>query len=381
MSSRLVKEESLTAIGDAIRDKTGATGLLSFPTGMVNEIGTIEGAPKSLVVYEGYSEKTFQKEEIVKRFLNEYGDRITTKNLISLAYWFEDNTVLEEIPFDLNFIPLTGYNMFIPIGWAFSGCTKLKSIPNFNGENINPVGIGVFYDCWSLEYLPDGFGDNWDWTTIHGLDYTGMIFTPTYSEFFYNCYSLRYVPENFIKNLYTSYGHHLANLFYNCQSIDSILGLYPDTDEYGFLQVFYNNYRINRATFQKTSKGTPYICPYWEKVVLDLTHAGYFETSPITNSTITWITNDTYQISDDSTYKKLKNNINSWTMDINYSRYNKTSAIETIDSLPDVSSSGFTNTIKFTGAAGAKTDGGAINTLTTSQIAVATAKGWTITFA
>jgi hypothetical protein len=43
-----------------------------------------------------------------------------------------------------------------------------------------------------------------------------------------------------------------------------------------------------------------------------------------------------------------------------------------------VSASGGTNTIKFKGASGAKTDGGAINTLTEEEIAVAAAKGWTV---
>ena len=37
-----------------------------------------------------------------------------------------------------------------------------------------------------------------------------------------------------------------------------------------------------------------------------------------------------------------------------------------------------TNTIKFRGEAGALTDGGAINTLTEEEIAVAAAKGWTV---
>jgi hypothetical protein len=63
---------------------------------------------------------------------------------------------------------------------------------------------------------------------------------------------------------------------------------------------------------------------------------------------------------------------------IEYSRYNHDSAVETINSLPDVSA-GSGNTIKFEGAAGSLTDGGAINTLTEEEIAVATAKGWTVT--
>ena len=65
-----------------------------------------------------------------------------------------------------------------------------------------------------------------------------------------------------------------------------------------------------------------------------------------------------------------------------FSRYNHDSAVETINSLPDTSeylaSVGGTNTIKFKGIQGALTDGGAINTLTEQEIAVATEKGWTV---
>ena len=74
-----------------------------------------------------------------------------------------------------------------------------------------------------------------------------------------------------------------------------------------------------------------------------------------------------------------------FTEKIKYSRYNHDSAVRTINSLPDTSaylaSVGGTNTIKFKGASGTKTDGGAISNLTESEIAVATAKGWTVSFA
>lgn len=67
-----------------------------------------------------------------------------------------------------------------------------------------------------------------------------------------------------------------------------------------------------------------------------------------------------------------------------FSRYNHDSAVETLNTLPDTSeyltTAGGTNTIQFYGIQGALTDGGAINTLTEEEIAVATAKGWTVTF-
>ena len=81
-------------------------------------------------------------------------------------------------------------------------------------------------------------------------------------------------------------------------------------------------------------------------------------------------------------YAALKNDPDWFTNKKEYSRYNHDSAVATINSLPDTSAylatAGGTNTIKFTGAAGSATDGGAINTLTAEEIAVATAKGWTI---
>lgn len=42
MSKIFIEEDSLTAIGDAIRNKTGNTNLLSVPIGMVNAINNIE---------------------------------------------------------------------------------------------------------------------------------------------------------------------------------------------------------------------------------------------------------------------------------------------------------------------------------------------------
>ena len=88
------------------------------------------------------------------------------------------------------------------------------------------------------------------------------------------------------------------------------------------------------------------------------------------------------RVYNDTDYQALKNNPDWWTKNYLYSRYNKVSAIETINSLPDTSAylatAGGTNTIKFKGEAGSATDGGAINTLTEAEIAVATAKGWTV---
>ena len=63
-----------------------------------------------------------------------------------------------------------------------------------------------------------------------------------------------------------------------------------------------------------------------------------------------------------------------------YSRYNHDSAVETINSLPNTypAIGQPKNTIKFKGTAGSATNGGAINTLTEEEIAIAVSKNWTV---
>ena len=86
-------------------------------------------------------------------------------------------------------------------------------------------------------------------------------------------------------------------------------------------------------------------------------------------------------ITDDESYQRFKDSENSFACSIEYSRYNHDSAVRTINSLPDLSgNTGAANTIIFKGEAGSRTDGGAINTMTEEEIAVATAKGWVVSF-
>ena len=154
----------------------------------------------------------------------------------------------------------------------------------------------------------------------------------------------------------------------------------------------YNNFnitfgggnRVKNIIFDTNEDGTAKTAR-WMRQTADLTKCGYINTvdkEKILNYN-SGITADK-EVTDDATYAALKNDPDWFTCSAAYSRYNKTSAIATINSLPDTSAyiaaNGGTNTIKFTGEAGSATDGGAINTMTEEEIAVATAKGWTITF-
>jgi hypothetical protein len=133
--------------------------------------------------------------------------------------------------------------------------------------------------------------------------------------------------------------------------------------------------RLSKFTFYtKTASNV-----LWSNQTLDLSKVGYDTAGEIIGSGRGEFTADN-QVIDDATYQALKNNPDWWTADVKYSRYNKTSALETINSLPDTSAFGV-NLIKFNANQGSYTDGGAIGTMTPEEIAVATNKGWAVSFA
>ena len=135
----------------------------------------------------------------------------------------------------------------------------------------------------------------------------------------------------------TNQGNYM-NLFYNCKSLQE-LSNFPlrnsgsTYDVNMFSNTFYQTYALKKLTFSATGSFS------WSNQVIDLSLAGY------SNS-----------VAD--------------------SVYNHNSAVETLNSIPTVS--GSSNYIKFKNGAGSATSGGSISDLTAEEIAVATAKGWTV---
>ena len=172
-------------------------------------------------------------------------------------------------------------------------------------------------------------------------------------------------------------------LFCVCYNLDEVIDLPVNYRDKGitanfFNYTFYTCSRLKNMTFAVQEDGTPYIAK-WGSQVIDLSSViGYALTLNNICDFNSGITADK-EVKDDATYQALKNDPDWFTCNVAYSRYNHDSAVATINSLPDTSAYG-TNTIKFKGASGELTDGGAINTLTEEEIAVATAKGWTVTF-
>ena len=384
MSKYVIDETTLTAIGDAVREKDGSTEgiLVSQLAAKIKNIpqgGGGEDLPDEAFVITGNCHYRFAHNGW-NWFIDMYGNKITTKDIRNATQMFA-NSDIENIPFALNFWQGTDY---IDCTYLFSTNSKLKTVPVMN--NFKPGQFQyIFYSCTALTNVDAILA--WDLGRIQTYNYSNC------SNLFAYCYSLRSVPEEFLKNIgcsvKTSYSQsHLYSLFENCYCLDEIRGLSPVTG-----RITSNTLgttarkcmRLKDLLFMTNEDGTPWVAE-WKAQVLDLSvNTGY---APSKQSFYTLNPTDISEdkeVKDDASYQALKNDPDWFATSIDYSRYNHDSAVNTINSLPDTSaylaSAGGTNTIKFAGAAGALTDGGAINTMTEEEIAVAAAKGWTVSFA
>ena len=309
-------------------------------------------------------------------FLEKYKDRLIFNNITDAVHMFYRSPFIKSLDFDIIFDDsqphIKALNMF-------SNCDNLKNIRKIVNLKGRDMG-GMFGGCCRLRYLPQ-----FENFSFIDYDYAQL------DDFFTHCRSLRSIPEEFLKKLSTSKGNlSFYSLGYEsftrCYSLDEIKGINIRSRNITS-NLFYHTFdyccRVKNIIFAKEDDGSPYTAT-WKSQNIDLTtNVGYSIGDNFIIGYNSGITSDK-QVIDDTTYQALKNDPDWFTLKSEYSRYNHDSAVATINSLPDTSAylatAGGTNTIKFIGNAGSATDGGAINTLTEEEIAVATAKGWTVSF-
>ena len=409
----LIEEATLTGIANAVREKKGTTDLIQV-SNLATEIsniqggGTVEeltitsngtynpptgidgyapvvvnvpqdGAPTAQeLTFSGDCSYLFYHGEF-DWFIRKYGNQITTKSIWDCSNMFDYSSV-KEIPFTLN----GDINYETNCSYMFRNCGSLLEIPEMKNFKIT-ITSSMFQNCSKIREIPLSFALNNDWSEINQSANSGASV-----YMFSGCLSLRTIPPelfNYIINNKQYYYQSLYSGFQNCFSLDEITNLpcyiEAEWNSNGFSNGIKNFYRVNKIEFSLNEDGTPKVSK-WKNQTIDLTqYVGVSaNTWDITNYN-SGITADK-EVKDDATYQALKDDPDWFSCDINYSRYNHDSAVNTINSLPDTSAylatAGGTNTIKFKGQSGASTDGGAINTLTEEEIAVATAKGWTVSF-
>ena len=378
MAKVLVNESSLTGIANAIRGKNGSTTTYK-PSEMAAAITAISGGggpeipDSAFVLSEGMSYWNYSGKW--DSFITAYADKWSTSNIASANGMFQHSGKLEVIPFDFNLKNDSYYNY----NNMFDGSENLKTIGKI--INMYPANISsMFSECKRLRYLPEFINPNFSRINTYLYASAGSMFQ--------NCYSLRTIPEDFLNQIYGVWNSVYSTLFYNgfsnCYTLDEVRGLNPQTGimkSNMFNSTFDQCFRLKNIIFALQDDGTPYSVN-WKNQIITLNKTGYSNLGE--NYLISFNSGITAEkgVRDDATYQALKNDPDWYTCNVEYSRYNHDSAVATINSLPDTSAylaaNGGTNTIEFKGAAGSATDGGAINTLTEEEIAVATAKGWTV---
>ena len=374
MAEVLVQDSSLQDIADAIREKNG-TETTYKPSEMGDAVRGISGGggggipPEALVLtgdcsyrftYDGWN-----------WFLEEYGDQITCQaDSCSKGYMFNNCTLLKEIPFELNF---SGKQGIVDFSNFFTNCQILRTIPKINyTKQVQSSLSSTFQYCEKIKTIDESWG-NLDFSYLNNSTYLG------FSYLFQSCKSLMEIPQGLIEHAYSKTrtgSNTYQNRFYMCYNLNKIhkMGVCISSSSASsnlFTNTFYNNRCLKEMTFNLQEDNTPFAVTTWNNQTIDLTTVGFGENNGTINE-------EYYDVHDDVTYNQYKNEEYWFTAKVEYSRYNHDSAVNTINSLPDVSA-GTGNTIKFKGEAGSKTDGGAINTLTEEEIAVASAKGWTVT--
>lgn len=357
------------------------------PTEMVETLNGVLTLPTDALTITGSCEYRFAQGGW-DWFINRYGDKIITKDITNISRMFFQSKA-HEIPFEIN-LSSKESNSF---SYAFNYSEMEKApvikgnMPVQTGNYSNPLAMNyLFSGCRYLHDIPDDWFD-----TFGGEEFWAARkqYSNQTGNIFQGCGSLRKLPNlDNLCGLFTTASHHLYySAFNECYILDEIRNLPTDTNSTltsnACVSMVNANHRLQALTFQTNEDGTPKIVK-WKSQIIDLSSNGVgyvrdaYNAMRITNYTKYTGIGTEHQVTDDASYQALKDNPNWWTTDIDYARYNHDSAVETLNSLPDASAYG-TNTIKFMGAAGAKTDGGAINTLTAEEIAVATAKGWTVT--
>lgn len=348
------------------------------PMEMAEKINGLEAIPSEALNITGDCDFRFSNDGW-SWFINFYGNKITTSDITSAKNMFYNASMIETMPFEINFKKGANYHNLSNI---FCNASKLKEIPKIN--NVIPYDIDhIFTGCNNIRYLPEDIGEWFDWSY---MEKQTSVYTGSKSYMFQYCFSLRKVPMSLLNRANPNVKYSYSYLYYGfqgCYSLDELVGLpIPYTAAWtsnAFGYSFKECYRLKDMTFAVQEDGTPHSVN-WKSQTIDLSDTGFVSSNK--NRILNYnsgITADK-EVVDDATYQALKDDPDWFTSNAAYSRYNHDSAVNTINSLPIITATG-TNTIKFKGAAGSLTDGGAINTLTEEEIAVAAAKGWTVSLA
>lgn len=387
MAKLFIESTTLTNIADAIRGKDGTSDpitplqmperITNLPTGggedLVPATIKLTGSCSHLFDTRGGYPGTG-----LYWIAKNYGDRIVCENINDANYMFAGMTA-DQAPESWDFIlHLRGAGT----STYSSGCKVEHIFEAYKGTSIPNVSDGAItsftnfmQNASEVTEIPRTWLTSLDWSVAEdqGLGNSNFAFS--------RCLKLREYPREFFNHFTSTYVGNMQT-FYQCFGINEFLD-WPVPKKDGatlaqtgnmFNQTFQECSHAKEFTFEMNN-GVPYVAT-WSNQTLDLSnYFGYFKDT--TNAAKAGFTNDK-RIGITDNYDELKDDPDAWATDVGYSRYTRSSAVRTINSLPDCSA-GTSNVVKFKSTSGNKIAGEEIGTLTEAEIAVAAAKGWTVT--
>jgi hypothetical protein len=380
MAKVFIQESTLTAIGDAIRTQTSTTAKIA-PGDMPAKILSIEGSGSggytptaAELSYDGDMTMAFAYNRF-NWMLEHYGDAMKLNYCVPLDKMFYESNMIREIPFVINSASHIPSYTRQSMSQMFMNCSQLKQLPAI--KTWKPVRIDkLCYGCKSIVEVPDSFLNSIDWSAYESQ--TSQSAAASNGMFAF-CVSLRKYPIEMIHfpSVAASAGYHAYyNMCIECYSLDEIVNIPVDPNTHK-TNLFANSFNyISRAkdfTFAPIEGSVN-----WSNQTIDLSiGVGYMNNSSFNNATGYVWPNPIYdKVITGETYQELKDDPDACTLIQEYSRYDHRSAVNTINSLPATTGTGCV--IKFSGNNGLYTVNGAISSLTDAEIAVAAAKGWTV---
>ena len=396
MSYSLQNTTSLTSLADAIRSKTGDSASMTVEE-MITAVNSITTGGGSSSVGEiniprlQYWNYQGQSSEMIAALF----DRLTF-NLESsvLTYAFQNNTYFTNFPADWRDKTIYvsgGGNENLNLSYFLQYDQNVKYLPKIIVSDINLATIQMqcaFYGTRLVKIDNDAIPQD-------------LIATGSENSCCSQCNYLREVPENFMANsVYTgtafpnqnsrSMCHHMYD---NATLLKQVIGapIFGQITSTGttnrFDSMFNNNNALHHLTFYMPNGAVGVMNATNQTIDLSNT-IGYFSSTITTDILNRLEDEDRANViiisaaNNNATVANMQN-LNSLAEGLEYATYNRQSAIETINSLPDttaaIAAKGGTNTIKFkSGAGSAYGDLYNMSNLSAEEIAVATAKGWTV---
>lgn len=314
-------------------------------------------------------------------FISQMGDKIITKDISSAGNMFNSSNLVN-IPFVINMSDLSNssYQQH-SFSYMFSG-SKIRTAPMIYGAKPSDLG-NFFANSQNLTNIPANFAEDWDWSYLDGLtsSYTGSM-----SNMFDGCWKLRAVPQALISHGNPYWVNNSTVTYYgfrDCYCLQELVDVFiPHLASYtgsysnAFNYAFDNCSRLKRLTF-KTVDGDPLTAKSWNNQTIDLTTVGYFKTPSYATQRAGLRAADV--IDSEGKWYSYQNSggySNWYATDVAYSVFGASAAREFFASLPQVGGTGCI--IKLNPNAASAIPGEAMSSLSEEEIAIAAARGWTI---